>query len=176
MINVTQWLAEIGSFYCSSKIIPSKRKFNWQRNSFDSITFLPFFIVLAIFNLIFLICWFILSKTLKFLYTKFLDSVANITAKFRLHARINVLIQLNNAFSLYFYPLCIIQSGDNELNPGPKSSLLSGLWICHWKHNSLVAHNFSKGILLEAYNSVHNFDIIRSHSWIQLFNWIDLIY
>ena len=31
---------------------------------------------------------------------------------------------------------------DIELNPGPKSSLLLGLSICHWNLNSLADHNF----------------------------------
>ena len=114
---VTQWLAEIGSFYCSSKFIPGKRKFVSQGNSFDSLILLPFFIVLEIFNINFLICRFILSTTLKFLHTKFQESVANLTAKFRLHTRINFLIQLDDLFFLYFYTLCIISSGDIELNP-----------------------------------------------------------
>ena len=30
---------------------------------------------------------------------------------------------------------------DIELNPGPKSSLLLGLPICHWNLNSLADHN-----------------------------------
>ena len=98
MINVGQWRAEIVSFYCSSKVIRGKRKFVSQENSFDSLTLLPFLIALEIFNVNFLICWFVLSKTSKFLYTKFLESVS----KFRLHTRIDFLIQLNYLFSLYF--------------------------------------------------------------------------
>ena len=151
MFSVTQWRAEIGSFYCSSKIIRGKRKIISQGKLSDSLILLPFFTVLKIFNLNFLICWFILSKTLKFLYTKFLESVANMTVKFRLHTRINSLIQLNYLCSLYFYTLCSIQSGDIEFNPSPTSSLWSDLSIYHWNLNSLVAHNFSKWISLSIY-------------------------
>ena len=95
MIGTTQKRSEIGSFYCSSKIIPGKRKCISQGNSFDSIILLPFVIETENFNSNFFICWFIVNKALKFLYTIFLDSVANITAKFRLLTRINVFIQLN---------------------------------------------------------------------------------
>ena len=31
--------------------------------------------------------------------------------------------------------------------------------ICHWNLNSISAHNFTKLSLLQAYNSVHNYDI-----------------
>ena len=86
-----------------------------KQNSFGLLTLLPFFIALEMFYSNFLIYWFILSKTLKVLYTKFLESVANIMAKFRLHTRINFLIKLNYLFSLYLYTLCIIQNGNISL-------------------------------------------------------------
>ena len=114
MTSVNQWNAEICLFCCSLKIIPGKRKFVSQGNSFDSLISLPSFIVFEIFSL-------------NFLTSKFLESISNVTVKFRLHTTINFLIQLNYLFSLYFQTLRIIQSGDIELNPGPKSCLLSGL-------------------------------------------------
>ena len=117
--------------------------------------------MLEIFNLNFLVCWFILSNTLKFLYNKFRESVAKITAKFRFHASINFLIHLNLLFSLYFYAFCIIQSGNVvKFDPGPKSGLSSGLPICHWNLNSFATCNFSKVNLLQVYDSVHCFDFI----------------
>ena len=159
---VTQWRLETGSFYCNLKFIPGKRKFVSQGNSFDSLILLPFFIVLEIFNVNFLICRFILSKTLKILHTKFQESVANFTAKFILHTRINFLIQLDDLFFLYFHTLCIVLSGDIELNPWPKSSLSSGLSIRYWNLDCLAARNFSKVGPLQAYNSVNTLDIICS--------------
>ena len=89
--------------YFSEYFLNIKRKFVSQGNSFDSLILLPFLIMLEVFNLNFLICWFILSKTLKFLYTKFLESAANITAKFRLHTRINFFIHLLTAFFISLY-------------------------------------------------------------------------
>ena len=49
-------------------------------------------------------------------------------------------------------------SGDIETNPGPDSN--SNLIICHWNLNGIIANDFVKTSLLEAYNAVHNFDII----------------
>ena len=51
-----------------------KRKFYSQGNTFNLLILLPFYTALKIFNLNFLI--FLISKTLKFLYPKFLKSVA----------------------------------------------------------------------------------------------------
>ena len=68
--------------------------------------------------------------------------------------------QLNFLFSITCYTLYIIQLGDIELNPGPKSSLLPCLYLCHWNRNSLAVHNFSKVNLLEAHNSIHSSNVI----------------
>ena len=65
---------------------------------------------------------FILCKILKFLYAKFLEGVANITAKFKLHTRINFLFSFSVQLFI-FYKFLYIQFRDIELNPGPKSSL-----------------------------------------------------
>ena len=46
-------------------------------------------------------------------------------------------------------------SGDIEQNPGPDS-----LNFCTWNLNSISAHDFLRVSLLEAYNSVYNFDLI----------------
>ena len=93
----------------------------------------------------------------KSLYNKFLESVANIIAEFRLHTNylhtnsiiysINFFIQLNYLFSLYLYTLYIIQSGDIELNPGSKSSLLSGLSIGMLLESSLFKRQSYKMVM-----------------------------
>ena len=49
-------------------------------------------------------------------------------------------------------------SGDIELNPGVRN--YSNLKICFWNLNSLPSYNFAKLSLLQAYNSLHKFDII----------------
>ena len=47
-----------------------------------------------------------------------------------------------------------------ELNPGPNQNTAKKLSICHWNLISIAAHNFTKFVLLKAYNSIHKFDII----------------
>ena len=71
---------------------------------------------------------------------------------------------------IYFYFGCIscdtlhlqwlvfrtsLLSGDVETNPGPET-----LNFCTWNLNSLAAYDFLRVSLIEAYNSVHNYDLI----------------
>ena len=53
--------------------------------------------------------------------------------------------------SLLFFisVIILVLSGDIETNPG-----------LDWKLNSIVAHNFIKMSLLQAYNAIYKFDII----------------
>ena len=70
----------------------------------------------------------------------------------------------------YFYSICIasytlhsqwssyrtlLLSGDIETNPGPGT-----LSFCSWNLNSICAHEFVRVSLMEAYNSVYNYDLI----------------
>ena len=41
------------------------------------------------------------------------------------------------------------------MNPGPDT-----LNFCTWNSNSITAHDFLRVLLLEAYNSVYNYDLI----------------
>ena len=50
--------------------------------------------------------------------------------------------------------------GDADINPGPKRNTAKKCSICRWSLNSTAAHNFTKLVLLKAYNSTHKFDII----------------
>ena len=52
----------------------------------------------------------------------------------------------------------LLKCGDIEPNLGPKNKQC--LSICHFNINSLAAHNFAKLSSLNAFNSVHDFDII----------------
>ena len=70
---------------------------------------------------------------------------------------------------LHWYTISILLlSGDIETNPGPVSSNLESLSICHWNLNSIAAENFVKVPaenfvkvpLLEAYVTANKFDII----------------
>ena len=55
--------------------------------------------------------------------------------------------------------LALIMSGDIESNPGPETCD-KNISVCHWNLNGIAANNFIKISLLEAYNTMHNFDII----------------
>ena len=70
----------------------------------------------------------------------------------------------------YFYTACvaccslhmqwlvfrvILLSGDVETNPGPET-----LDFCTWNLNSIIAHDYLRVSLIEAYNSVYNYDLI----------------
>ena len=49
----------------------------------------------------------------------------------------------------------IMLCGDVETNPGPET-----LDFCCWNLNSITAHDFLRITLIEAYNSVCNYDLI----------------
>ena len=61
---------------------------------------------------------------------------------------------------LPFIKLALIISGDIECNPGPENIYNQNLYFCHWDLNGIAANNFIKISLLEAYNTIHNFDLI----------------
>ena len=64
-------------------------------------------------------------------------------------------------FRFVFILLILFVSGDVELNPGPKNrNSCYNFSICHWNLNSITAHNFAKLNLLQAYNTIHDFDTI----------------
>ena len=56
----------------------------------------------------------------------------------------------------WFYALQIRQSGDIEMNPGPKPNPCHNFSICHWKPNSITAHNYLKVSHLRAYVAIKN--------------------
>ena len=45
---------------------------------------------------------------------------------------------------IWVHALLIRQSGDIEMNPGPKPNPCHSFSICHWNLNSLAAHNYLK--------------------------------
>ena len=49
----------------------------------------------------------------------------------------------------------LLLSGDVETNPGPET-----LDFCAWNLNCISAHDFLRVSLIEAYNSVYNYDLI----------------
>ena len=58
----------------------------------------------------------------------------------------------------YFKHLLLLLSGDTKINPGPKRS--SNIRFCHWNLNGLVAHDFIKVTLVEAFITSNKFDLV----------------
>ena len=58
-------------------------------------------------------------------------------------------------YTLWLFSRAILLSGDIEKNPGPDT-----LKFCTWNLNSITAYDFLRVALLEAYNSVHKYDLI----------------
>ena len=56
--------------------------------------------------------------------------------------------------------LLLILCGDVETNPGPYNENKQTISVCHWNLNGIAAHNYTKLSMLEAYNALHNYDII----------------
>ena len=54
--------------------------------------------------------------------------------------------------------MSLLESGDIETNPGLRRSSL--IIFCHWNLNGLAAHDFLKVLLIEAFITIHNIDII----------------
>ena len=55
-----------------------------------------------------------------------------------------ILIVIMFIQSIWVHALLIKLSGDIEMNPGPKPNPCHSFSICHWKLNSLTAHNYLK--------------------------------
>ena len=53
--------------------------------------------------------------------------------------------------------ILLIRSGDIHPHPGQTHNQFS---FCHWNLNGLMAHDKLKITLLEAYNTVYNYDVI----------------
>ena len=59
----------------------------------------------------------------------------------------------------WVYMIIFTRRVDIEKNTGPKPNFYQSFSICPWNLNSISAHNFLL-FLLEAYNTVHKFDVI----------------
>ena len=69
------------------------------------------------------------------------------------------LFSLLNLFNLH--ALLIRQSGDIEMNLGPKPNPCHSFSISHRNLNSLTAHNYLKVSLLRVYVAIRKFDVVR---------------
>ena len=67
-----------------------------------------------------------------------------------------------------FYTTNFFVCGDVELNIGPKKG--TPATVCQSVINSITAHNFAKVNVLQAYNAIHDFDMIcLSESYLDSF-------
>ena len=56
--------------------------------------------------------------------------------------------------------LILFICGDVELNPGPKNAKSFHYFsFRHWDLNSFPDHDFSELLIIEGYNTCHNFDM-----------------
>ena len=63
-----------------------------------------------------------------------------------------------DTFLLWVIFLLIILSNDVEINPG---DFINGFFsFCNWNLNSLAKEDFYRAQLLEAHNSIFNYDLI----------------
>ena len=69
------------------------------------------------------------------------------------------LSQICLLLNLFIQHFLLILCGDIEINPGPSNDTKS-LSVCHWNLNGIAAQNYVKLSMLEAYNALHNYDII----------------
>ena len=71
-----------------------------------------------------------------------------------------ILIVITFIQFIWVHALLIRQSGDIEMNPGPKPNTCHSFSICHWNLNSLTAHNYLKVSLLRAYVGIKKFNVV----------------
>ena len=89
--------------------------------------------------------------------------------------------KFQNSFVLSFFllitflSLLLILSNDVELNPGPKKdNSKRNFSIAQWNLNSIAAQNVVKLSQLEAYNTLHSYDLIcLSETWLDSTTSID---
>ena len=76
---------------------------------------------------------------------------------------------------LMFLSLLLILFKDIELSPGPtKDSSKRNFPVAHWNLNSIAAQHFVKLSQLEAYNTMHSYDLICfSETWLDSTTSID---
>ena len=144
-IDLFQWRRQVGNFN--------------NLSSFSRCTFFLDFLIMSLFKLL-----------IKFL--RCIMSMVLILPILTVITFCKSVICICSSHILYFSPLAnylcqfwlcklhINLSGDIELNPGTKSNSCENVSVCHWNLNSISAHNFPKVLLLNAYTSLHSFDII----------------
>ena len=129
VVSTDQWRAEIGSFNCHRL---SLSKFKWNNNQmFLKIVFIYFLLMCKVLN------------------TKF--CLSKLATRLMFHWKAFFIL------SLLFICSLLLLHGDIESNPGPRNSKNHLHSFCRRNLNSLPTHNFSKMLLLKAYNAIYDF-------------------
>ena len=78
-------------------------------------------------------------------------------------------------FLITFLSFLLILSNDAELDPGPKNDSSKRSFLIAGRNlNSIAAQNFFKLSQLEAYNTLHSYDLIcLSETWLDATTFID---
>ena len=136
----------------SKFFIDKKHRLSFSNNPF------PFSLNLTIFD-----CFsIILTSSYTYFVLIFFFLLNFVKYNFKINSPKKIVCNLT-CFYIYLFWLVSIflnPSRDIEKSPGLKTKSCQGFSICHWNLNSISAHNFSKKLLLQAYNAVHKCDII----------------
>ena len=144
LVNAVQYRVTVGIFNNRKIIInfrfelPSCSKLSNNLSNYDYISLLFYIFLIA------------------FLFSK--GYVSKISPK--LYISFFLLFNILLGVLTWLCSCLIIFSGDAEVNPEHKNSVSECWSICHWKFNSILAHDYLKLFLLKAYISYHKFDII----------------
>ena len=116
--------------------------------------------------------YFIIFYLYIYIFFQFIFNLSHVTIachKFSVKFLVRYYFFFQICIFIQFIRLALILSGDIEINPGPTitsnqnpgpSMRDQSLSLCHWNLNGIAANNYINISLLEAYNAVHNFDII----------------
>ena len=124
--------------------------FSKKYHNYDTFTLAVGLVILAF-------CHLINTSNWKFISRFLLDlvGICNFSRKILYLSMIGVYIN-----HIWLSLTIISLNGDIEENPGSKRNSNQLFSICHWKFNSITAHNYLKISLLRAYISLHNFDVV----------------
>ena len=104
--------------------------------------------------------WINFSIRLTLKVIKFIIGNSRVVTRFFCNVMQRYLFFYQVFFFLPHLRLYLLTCGDIESNPGQGNNSAQYLSICHWNLNGLASHDFIKISLIEAFNSVQNFDII----------------
>ena len=186
LVDISQWRATIGCFRIPmQRFFPVSKNIHRLRLAvqvFKLYWFCLLFLAIAVISLPFALAIQFLTVHSMGIQPCFLPLFARVhyLAKTLLYVALELLKRIPISvmvFNKYFYSknsffhiacqaLCafhikwialraILLSGDVEMNPGPET-----FDFCTWNLNSIAAYDFLRVSLIEAYNSVYNYDMI----------------